>query len=103
MTARCSRSPIPDYFVVMKDLGRLGREAVVDPEHTRSQVVDRIKSGEYGNFLFIHHVADGLADDVTVDLIAEAEAELKVEALNKSERIACQRDHVRDLRKNEVA
>jgi hypothetical protein len=98
MTARCSRSPIPDYFVVMKDLGRLGREAVVDPEHTRSHIIAGIKSGQYGNFSFIHHVADGLVDDVTVELINEAEAELKIEALNKSERIAYRHDHERALR-----
>jgi hypothetical protein len=98
MTARCSRSPTPDYFVVMKDLGRLGREAIVDPEHTRSHVIAGIKSGQYGNFSFIHHVADGLVDDVTVELINEAEAELKVEALNKSERISYRHDHERALR-----
>jgi hypothetical protein len=49
----------------MKDLGRLGREAVVDPEHTRSHIIAGIKSGQYGNFSFIHHVADGLVEDVT--------------------------------------
>jgi len=35
------------YFVVMIDYGRRGREAVVDPEITRREVVSRVASGEY--------------------------------------------------------
>ena len=67
----------PDYFVVMIDFGRKGREAIVDPEITRAEVVRRIASGEYRNILFIDHVEDGLVDDVTGELIDEAEATLK--------------------------
>jgi hypothetical protein len=106
MTARCSRSPtLPSYYVVMLDLGgRLGLAANVEPELTRSNVVDRIKSGEYANIAFIHFVEDGVpAENVTSELINEAEAELKVEAINKSERISYRHDHERNLRKHEVA
>jgi hypothetical protein len=101
MTARCSRSPaLPSYYVVMLDLGgRLGFAANVEPELTRSNVVDRIKSGEYANIAFIHFVEDGVpAENVTSELINEAEAELKVEALNQSERISYRHDHERALR-----
>jgi hypothetical protein len=42
------------YFVVMIDYGRRGREAVVDPEITRREVVSRVASGEYKNISFIH-------------------------------------------------
>ena len=42
------------YFVVMIDYGRRGREAIVDPEITRREVVSRIASGEYANISFIH-------------------------------------------------
>ena len=62
------------YYVVMCDYGRRGLEAVVDPEITRSEVVSRLQSGEYKNVRFIHHVDDGLVDDVTHELIEEAEA-----------------------------
>jgi hypothetical protein len=63
------------YFVVMVDYGRRGQEAIVDPEVTRSGVVSRIASGEYGTHInFIHHVNDGLVDDVTNELFDEAEA-----------------------------
>jgi hypothetical protein len=41
------------YFVVMIDYGRRGREAIVDPEVTRREVVSRIASGEYGHISFI--------------------------------------------------
>lgn len=62
-----------EYFVVMIDYGRKGREAIVDPEMTRSNVVDRIKSGEYGNIAFIHHITmNDVPQDVTNELLAEA-------------------------------
>ena len=44
------------YFVVMIDYGRRGREAVVDPEITRREVIARVASGEYGNVSFIHEI-----------------------------------------------
>jgi hypothetical protein len=63
------------YYVVMVDYGRRGQEAIVNPEVTRSGVISRIASGEYGQEIsFIHHIADGLVDDVTDEMIAEAEA-----------------------------
>ncbi len=33
------------YFVVMIDYGRRGREAIVDPEITRREVISRVVSG----------------------------------------------------------
>ena len=60
------------YFVVMIDYGRRGREAVVDPEITRREVVSRIVSGEYRNICFIHEIAGSLVEDVTADILAEA-------------------------------
>lgn len=67
--------PTPSYFVVMVDYGRKGREAIVDPEVTRAGVVSRLASGEYGQHInFIHHIADGLVDDVTDELFNEAAA-----------------------------
>jgi hypothetical protein len=41
------------YFVVMIDYGRRGREAIVDPEITRREVISRIASGEYSNIISI--------------------------------------------------
>lgn len=62
------------YFAVFIDYGRRGIEAIVDPEMTRSNVVDRIRSGEYKNISFIHHV-DGLhVEDLTIELMTEADA-----------------------------
>src|SRR5271155_4495992 len=55
---RRARSVRMQYFVVMIDYGRRGREAIVDPEITRREVVSRIASGEYSNISFIHEIAD---------------------------------------------
>jgi hypothetical protein len=60
------------YFVVMIDYGRRGREAIVDPEVTRREVVSRIASGEYGHISFIHEIADSTVEDVTEEILAEA-------------------------------
>ena len=68
--------PVPQsYFVVMIDYGHRGREAIVDPEVTRRDVVARLVSREYDNVLFIHHVtADAIPQDVTLELQLEASA-----------------------------
>ena len=88
------------YFVVMIDYGRRGREAVVDPEITRREVVSRIASGEYRNISFIHDVADCSVEDITVDILSEA-ARPDIDATS-SDLQADQFDHVRDLRKLEA-
>lgn len=64
---------MPSYYVCMLDYGSRGREAVVDPEITRRQVISRIRSGEYKHICFIHHVEDGLVEDVTDELMEIAE------------------------------
>ena len=55
---RGQQSQRMQYFVVMIDYGRRGREAIVDPEITRREVVSRVASGEYRNISFIHEIAD---------------------------------------------
>jgi hypothetical protein len=87
------------YFVVMIDYGRRGREAVVDPEITRREVVSRIVSGEYRNISFIHEVAGSMIEDVTTDILAEA-ALPEVET-GDADLQARHFDHLRDLRKHE--
>lgn len=67
------------YFVVCIDYGRRGREAIVDPEITRREVVARIQSGEYRDIAFIHHVHDGICEDVTGELLAEANVQQAAE------------------------
>lgn len=62
------------YIVVMEDHGKLGLEAVVQPEITRLGVVDRIRAGEYKDIVFIHHVDGLFVEDITDDLLREAEA-----------------------------
>jgi hypothetical protein len=87
------------YFVVMIDYGRRGREAVVDPEITRREVISRVASGEYKNISFIHEIADSAVEDVTADILAEAALpEIPASGADlQAERF----DHARDLRKHE--
>ena len=88
------------YFVVMIDYGRRGREAIVDPEITRREVISRITSGEYANISFIHEIADSSVEDITEDILSEAA--LPDIAASGTELQATSFDHLRDLRKHET-
>jgi hypothetical protein len=86
------------YFVVMIDYGRRGREAIVDPEITRREVISRVASGEYKNISFIHEIAGAAVDDITAEILAEAAVpEIPITDLQASGF-----DHGRDLRKHET-
>ena len=88
------------YFVVMIDYGRRGREAIVDPEITRREVVSRIASGEYTNISFIHEIDDGAVEDVTEDILNEAALpEIETSEIDLQ---TSHFDHARDLRKHEI-
>jgi hypothetical protein len=89
------------YFVVMIDYGRRGREAIVDPEITRREVISRIASGEYTNISFIHEIVDDAVEDVTEEILAEA-ALPEIASSGADLQAECF-DHVRDLRKHERA
>jgi hypothetical protein len=89
------------YFVVMIDYGRRGREAVVDREITRRQVVSRVASGEYRDICFIHEGIDQSVEDITQDILAEAAvSEIPASGANLQ---AARFDHAHDLRKHEIA
>jgi len=89
------------YFVVMIDYGRRGREAIVDPEMTRREVVARVASGEYRNISFIHAILDFAVEDVTNDILSEAALpEVEPEDIDLQ---AIRADHARDLRKHASA
>ena len=88
------------YFVVMIDCGRRGREAIVDPEITRREVISRVASGEYKNISFIHEIAI-LLSKITADILSEA-AVPDIGATD-ADLQASHFDHVHDLRKHERA
>jgi hypothetical protein len=89
------------YFVVMIDYGRRDREAIVDPEITRREVIARIASGEYRNISFIHEIEDFSVEDVTADILSEAA--LPDIVATGAELQARHFDHIRDLRKHKEA
>jgi hypothetical protein len=88
------------YFVVMIDYGRRGREAIVDPEITRREVVSRIVSGEYKNICFIREIGGSSVEDITADILCEAA--LPDVGTTSADLQAGQFDHLRDLRKHET-
>ncbi len=89
------------YFVVMIDYGRRGREAIVDPEITRREVISRVASGEYRDISFIHEIADGSVEDITAEILADAAVpEITMTEVDPQ---ANRFDHNRDLRKHEPA
>ena len=93
------------YFVVMIDYGRRGREAIVDPEITRREVISRIASGEYANISFIHEIADCSVEDITEDILSEAalpEILPEIASADSADLQAACFDHARDLRKHEA-
>ena len=87
------------YFVVMIDYGRRGREAIVDPEITRREVISRIASGEYSNICFIHEVMDSSVEDVTEAILSDAA--LPDVPPDDVDLQAIPLDHARDLCKHE--
>lgn len=87
------------YFVVMIEYGRRGREAVVDPEITRREVISRIASGEYRNISFIHEIVENTVEDVTEAMLTEAA--LPQIAPEDVDLQAIRLDHIRDLHKHE--
>lgn len=89
------------YFVVMIEYGRRGREAIVDPEITRREVVSRVASGEYRNISFIHEIVDSTAADITAEILDEASLPEVTET--GADLQARHLDHIRDLRKHEKA
>jgi len=88
------------YFVVMIDYGRRGREAIVDPEMTRREVISRVASGEYKNISFIHEIVDRAVGDITEEIFAEAA--LPEILAGGAELQAARFDHSQDLRKHDL-
>jgi hypothetical protein len=93
------RRDLMQYFVVMIDYGRRGREAVVDPEMTRREVISRVASGEYKNISFIHEITDQAVADVTDDIVGEAVPQISGAEFDLQ---ASRFDHANDLRKHEA-
>jgi len=99
-------APTPEYFVVMEDFGRKGRQAQPDPELTRANIVDNIRTKQYGAIAFIHWCHDGECEDVTNDLLREAgfytEPTMRDQIMSKFDRVFAEIDHRRDERKHEA-
>ena len=90
------------FFILMIDYGRRGREAVIDPEHTRREIVSQARdllAQADRSIAFVKFVDGNFIEDVTAEIVAEAGADIEAEPIN---RLALVFDHGRDLRKHEV-
>lgn len=63
-----------NYFVVMIERSR-GYEAIVDPDHTRGDAVELAREAisEGRRVLFVHHIHDGVCEDVTAEIVRDAQ------------------------------
>lgn len=92
-----------ELFILMRDFGRDGREAIVNPEETRRDIVSVVRECLVRDkpIAFIWRVTAGEPpEDITQEIIDEARADLEAQPIN---RLELAWDHVRDLRKHEVA
>lgn len=116
----------PEYFVVMIDRPKLGREAVVDPQHTWANALELVReaASDGERVLFVHHIHDGVVEDRSEEAFAQVMTDLADEGetltMNQREFIethvssvaanafplapediaATRRDHSRDLMKH---
>lgn len=49
-------STVGTYYVVVCEYGSWGREAIVNPEHTRSKIIDMIRKGEFPQIVVIDEI-----------------------------------------------
>lgn len=101
----------PDLFLVMIDYGKLGREAIVDPNHswTDALATARAAMADGKTVSYVLHVHDGVSETRTLEAM-EIIAKEAMAACVEPERDETEqrildwvRDHNRDLRKHEAA
>jgi hypothetical protein len=66
MPAKATSEKIqPDYFVVMVDFGKIGREAIVNPQDNWTDALDAVREAAAGGerVLFVHHIHDNTVED----------------------------------------
>ena len=56
----------PDLFLVMIDYGKLGREAIVDPNHSWSDALETVRAaiGDKNPVSYVLHIHDGASDQL---------------------------------------
>jgi hypothetical protein len=89
------------FFILMVDYGRSGREAVVNPEHNRADIIAQARdllASRDRDIAFVKLVDGDSIEDVTAGIVTEAAAGLA--AAEPVDRMALAFDHARDLRKH---
>ncbi len=92
------------FYLLMKDYGRDGREAIVDPEETRAGIIAEVRDTLIrgtSDIAFVWDIRAGeVPQDITAEIIAEARADIEAQPINRQ---ALQFDHAQDHRKHWVA
>lgn len=101
----------PDLFIVMIDYDKLGREAIVDPNHSWGDALATVRAaiGDKHPVSYVLHIHDGVSEDRTLEALEivakEANAACAEPERDETEQRIHDwlRDHNRDHRKNWVA
>lgn len=92
------------FYTLMKDYGRDGREAICDPEETRAGIVAEVRDiliRGTCEIAFIWDVREGQPPrDITQEIISEARADIEAQPIDRQ---ALRFDAAHDHRKNWVA
>lgn len=93
----------PDLFIVMIDYGKIGCEAIVDPNDNWSDALAKVREarGDGKEIVYVRHVHDRVDEDRTQEALDATAPESPT--LSAQNRTDWQRDHDRDARKHEVA
>ena len=90
-------------FMLMKDYGgRLGMEATVHPERTRSSIVTEARdllARDEIKIVFVKFIDGNFIEDITQEIIDEALSDIEAEPIDRQ---ALRFDHAMDHRKNYV-
>lgn len=96
-----------EYFVICVDYGKIGREAIVDPEMTRLGAIAKVREilGDGNEITFAHRITmNDAPEDVLAELVAAARVDDDEPSIAAAlDRQAARWDHERDLLKHEAA
>lgn len=98
------------FYILMVDYSDdRTREAIVNPEYTRREIVSQVRdimARNRDSVEFVKFVDGNFIEDVTAEICGEASfdnAMTAIDALSASDIQAARFDHARDLHKHEVA
>lgn len=108
MSAHCSRQVVEEtfYILMVEYFGATrGRQSIVDPEQTRRSIVSEVRdilASTDREVAFVYRFHDGSYEDVTQDVILEAQLSAISDAMAEDP-MAARFDHARKLKAEFIA